>query len=282
LQHHPSPASQPRQRQPEATRSGSIPVDLGATTTVAIADPTMADAPAVGSLSTLPASSMMSPSSSSLMSQAPSLNLSDYLSLPEILERFAFIYCLSRSWKYAEIWFPSAPSATAAELDSIGVCGTPGSGSASLPQLIRHSIVQNPTNSSTLSAHILQVPLSLQAGIPARVTARARPEWLCDQEETIGVLPQAEAASPRIRTTLGTPVLAAPGVVAAVLVFRDTDERRYDGAELDRTILYGNTVVQAYMEALPMHESELVDKGHLPYTGSTLNADWGSGSGICF
>jgi hypothetical protein len=286
LQHPQPPASQQRQPRPEATRSGSMPV-VGTSATEALGATTMATAPVVGSLNTVPASSMMSPSSSSIMSQTPSLNLGDRLSLPELLERFALIYCLSRSWKYAEIWLPSVPLAMEAQLESIGV-GDTLSGPASVQQLVRHSIVQNPTNSPILSAYLgkiasLQVPLSRQAGVTARVKARARPEWLRDQgDPPTDFLAHAEATSPRMRTMLGTPVLTAPGVVEAVLIFSDTDDRSYDGAELDRTTLYGNTVVQAYMEALPMHDPPLVEERHASSTGNALYADWDSGPGLCF
>ena len=140
--------------------------------------------------------------------------------LPDVvcaLKSFMALICVTRSWKYAELWEPE--SLPDGELQLRYRAGT-------LPRALDNEERMRIRAYRTSSRRFRFVPRS---GVPGRVYLTKRPEWLPALDDAVAFPRAPHAVAQKIAVTFAVPVLV-DGEVRMVVEFYDTTKRVYDPA----------------------------------------------------
>lgn len=136
--------------------------------------------------------------------------------LARALKPFMTMICLTRSWKYAELWEPA----------------TGGSGTllkyrtSSLPLQLPGDERDRLRGYRARSRKFAFMPRS---GVPGRVFLTRRPEWLPALDDAVAFPRAPYAVEHRLEVTFAVPVIVH-GEVRMVVEFYDTTKRGYDPA----------------------------------------------------
>lgn len=160
-------------------------------------------------------------------------------SLSEALKPFMAMICLTKKWKYAELWKPTV-GATSGRTSLKYVTGA-------LPPSVQGDELNRLRRYRTNSRRYVFRPRS---GVPGRVFLTMRPEWLPLLNDPIAFPRAPHAVHNKVEVTFAVPVVVN-GSVQMVVQFYDLDRREYEVDSL-------NTANQI---------AELFGKA---YTGSTV------------
>lgn len=159
--------------------------------------------------------------------------------LKRALEPFMAMICLTRSWKYAELWEP----VSAGTLDDTML-------------RYRTSVVPArmcPEERARLLAYrqvSKQFRFVPRAGVPGRVYLTMRPEWLPALDDAIAFPRAPHAVRHKVEVTFAVPVII-DGQVRMVVEFYDTAKRSYDPAVLNVANEIAAMFAAAFEERVP-------------------------------
>ncbi|PXF47745.1 hypothetical protein BWQ96_02427 [Gracilariopsis chorda] len=143
--------------------------------------------------------------------------------LRDSLKSFMAMICLTKNWKYAELWSPHTPT------DSSSVALTYASGA--LPPTVEGEELHRLKAYRVKSRKYTFAPRS---GVPGRVFLTMRPEWLPLLNDPVAFPRAPHAVRNRVEVTFAVPVVVN-GSVKMVVQFYDTYRRDYEPATLNMT-----------------------------------------------
>lgn len=142
--------------------------------------------------------------------------VSSATSLTDALKPFMALICLTKSWKYAELWAPSI---------------RPGSDSTALKYIagaLPPTVVGEELNRlRTYRTKSRQYVFRPRSGVPGRVFLTMRPEWLPLLNDPVAFPRAPHAVRNKVEVTFAVPVIVN-GSVQMVVEFFDTAKREYD------------------------------------------------------
>lgn len=141
-------------------------------------------------------------------------------SLTEALQSFLGLICLTRGWKYAELWEPTSSAVSGPHLRYVA-----GSVPPSITDDDRRKLRAYRTGSKRFK-------FGPRAGVPGRVYVTKQPEWLPHLDDVVAFPRARYAVEHQVRVTFAVPVLSN-GQVRMVAEFFDTCKRRYDPQSVD-------------------------------------------------
>lgn len=143
--------------------------------------------------------------------------------LRDALKSFMAMICLTKNWKYAELWSPYTSP------DSSSVALTYASGA--LPPTVEGDELHRLKAYRVKSRKYTFAPRS---GVPGRVFLTMRPEWLPLLNDPVAFPRAPHAVRNRVEVTFAVPVVVN-GSVQMVVQFYDTYRRDYEPATLNMT-----------------------------------------------
>lgn len=191
--------------------------------------------------------------------------------LAKIFTFYCESYCLSRGWKYAEVWLPHRSPAMrgdAAQSSSSGALNLNAYQTTSppkphslfaqpAPNMYRYSAVYNAENSQQLTENLKVFETShpdLSSRVPGlaqRIYIHARPEYLSHLHlPNNGFHRYRGAAISGLRTAIAVPQIDTSGHILAVLIFFDTVLRDYSIEEIEKLVGNGRVLCQAFHDAV--------------------------------
>lgn len=145
----------------------------------------------------------------SVVSAAPTLS--------DALKPFMALICLTKQWKYAELWMPYT---------------TPGNGSSTALKYITGALPPTVEGDElsrlrTYRKYSRKYVFHPRSGVPGRVFLTMRPEWLPLLDDPVAFPRAPHAVQNKVEVTFAVPVIVN-GSVQMVVEFYDTARREYD------------------------------------------------------
>lgn len=137
--------------------------------------------------------------------------------LRDALKPFMALICLTRKWKYAELW---EPCARPGDVDSVALKYLTG---ALPPTLERDELLRLKLYRANSRRYVFKP----RSGVPGRVFLTMRPEWLPLLNDPVAFPRAPHAVRHKVEVTFAVPVIVN-GSVQMVVEFFDTDRRDYD------------------------------------------------------
>lgn len=144
--------------------------------------------------------------------------VSSATNLTDALKPFMALICLTKQWKYAELWQPVHCAETQ-------LCYISGA----LPPTVQGEELYRLKKYRTNSRKYKFKPRS---GVPGRVFLTMRPEWLPLLNDPVAFPRAPHAVRHRVQVTFAVPVIVN-GSVQMVVEFYDTEKRDYDPTTLN-------------------------------------------------
>lgn len=166
--------------------------------------------------------------------------------LREALKPFMALICLTRKWKYAELW---EPCVRAGGTDSVALKYLTG---ALPPTLERDELLRLKLYRANSRRYVFKP----RSGVPGRVFLTMRPEWLPLLNDPVAFPRAPHAVRHKVEVTFAVPVIVN-GSVQMVVEFFDTDRRDYD----PQTMNMANEIAVLFGKAFTGHLSFGVDGG---------------------
>lgn len=156
--------------------------------------------------------------------------------MKDSLKAFMAMICLTKKWKYAELWAPSS-HAGSSDVNLKYISG-------SLPPTVKGEELERLRSYRTKSRNYKFRP---RCGVPGRVFLTMRPEWLPLLNDPISFPRAPHAVQNRLEVTFAVPIIVS-GSVQMVVEFYDTDRREYDPSTLnvanEIAVMFGKAFAQ--------------------------------------
>lgn len=146
--------------------------------------------------------------------------MSTSVSLTDALKPFMALICLTKNWKYAELW---APRET--DDDSASLCYVTGA----LPPTVEGDELHRLKDYRFNSRRFVFKP---RCGVPGRVFLTKSPEWLPLLTDPVAFPRAPHAVHNNVQVTFAVPVIVN-GCVQMIVEFYDTERRDYDADTLN-------------------------------------------------
>ncbi|CAN8067295.1 unnamed protein product [Agarophyton chilense] len=141
--------------------------------------------------------------------------------LKETLKSFIAMICLTKNWKYAELWAPQTRAGSSSvSLRYVAGALPPTVGGEALHRLRKYR------------ARSRKYKFPPRCGVPGRVFLTMRPEWLPLLNDPVAFPRAPHAVRNQVQVTFAVPVIVN-GAVEMVVEFFDTERRDYDPATLN-------------------------------------------------
>ncbi|KAI0565919.1 GAF-like protein [Gracilaria domingensis] len=151
--------------------------------------------------------------------------------LKDALKSFMAMICITKNWKYAELWAPQTRGGSS----SVALRYVTGA----LPPTVGGEELQR---LRTYRGHSRKYKFPPRTGVPGRVFLTMRPEWLPLLNDPIAFPRAPHAVRNNVEVTFAVPVIVN-GAVQMIVEFYDTERRDYDPATLnmanDMAIMFG-------------------------------------------
>lgn len=169
-----------------------------------------------------------------------------------LLEPFVGLYCVKKTWTYAELWLVHNTSNQASLLS----CLFNSDDNAVLTRLDAFA---------TESRARYQRPTRLTSGIVRRAMATQRSEWLTDPSNDPSIFLRANLARTHgISVVNAVPVLTPRHNYSAVVLFADLTPHHFVVADMDMLQDYSNTLSNIYIDYVNTFDNSIPSKLCIP------------------